>query len=116
MPDRTSPGSPPSPVVGRRAVLLGTAALALAACSETPASGEPGTWSATTRIPEPSSSSSAAPTADASTTSAPPPLPAGRVYAIAPNEPEPVAKEKAVRLVEATSAWRPGASDVAAHA
>lgn len=115
MPDRTSTGSLASPLVGRRAVLLGTATLGLAACSETLPSGGPAT-SATTRIPEPSSSSSAAPTAESSTTSAPPPLPAGRVYPIAPNEPEPVAKEKAVRLVEATSAWGPGGSDEAAVA
>jgi hypothetical protein len=106
----------PMGMPGRRAVLLGAAALGLAACSETPSSGAPGATSATTRIPEPSSTSSAAPTPETPTTSAPPPLPAGRVYPIAPNEPEPVAKEKAVRLVEATSAWGPGASDEAAVA
>ncbi len=116
MPDRTSRGFRASPVVGRRAVLLGAAALGLAACSEAPSSGGPGTASATTRIPEPSSSSSAPATAATPTTSAPPPLPAGRVYPIAPNEPEPVAKEKAVRLVEATSAWGPDGSDQAAVA
>jgi hypothetical protein len=38
------------------------------------------------------------------------------VYPIAPNEPEPVAKEKAVRLVEATSAWGAGGSGEAAVA
>ncbi|HEY6743651.1 MAG TPA: hypothetical protein VI110_14925, partial [Lapillicoccus sp.] len=104
-----SPRDTPS----RRALLLGTAALGLAACSETPAPGAPGTTSATTRIPEPSRTTSVTPTP---TTSAPPPLPSSRVFPIAPNEPEPVAKEKAVRLVEATSAWGPGASEAAAVA
>jgi hypothetical protein len=107
MPDRTSPAPPASPVVRRRAVLLGAAALGLAACSETPPSAGPGTTSATTRRPEPSPTTTPTPTP---TTSAPPPLPASRVYPIARNEPEPVAKEKAVRLVEATSAWGAGAS------
>jgi hypothetical protein len=116
MPDPTSPGSPASPVVGRRAVLVGAAALGLAACSEKTSSGGPGTTSATTPRPEPSSSSSAAPTAETRTTAAPPPLPASRVYPIAPNEPEPVAKEKAVRLVEATSAWGIGGAELPAVA
>ncbi|HEU4330846.1 MAG TPA: hypothetical protein VFR40_06975, partial [Lapillicoccus sp.] len=102
----------PRGMPGRRAVLFGAAALGLAGCTEAPAPGGAGSPSATSRIPEPSSSStSETPTP---TTSAPPPLPASRVYPIAPNEPEPVAKEKAVRLVEATSAWGAGGSSDAA--
>lgn len=94
---------------GRRAVLLGAAALGVAGCTEAPTRPGGAPSSASTRIPEPSSSSSPAPSTP--TTPVPPPLPASRVYPIAPNEPEPVAKEKAVRLVEATSAWGPGGAD-----
>ena len=103
----------PRDTPSRRAVLLGAAALGLAACSETPAPSAPARTSATTRTPQPSPTTSVAPSP---TTSAPPPLPSSRVFPIAPNEPEPVAKEKAVRLVEATSAWGPGTSEAAAVA
>jgi len=103
----------PTGLPGRRAVLLGAAALGLTGCTEAPT--ESGSSPATRGVPSPSESNTPTPPAT-STTATPPPLPAGRVYPIAPNEPEPVAKEKAVRLVEATSAWAPGALDEAAVA
>jgi hypothetical protein len=96
---------------GRRAVLLSAAALGLAGCTEAPGSSP-----ATTGIPEPSRGPNPTPPPPISTTVSPPPLPPGRAYPIAANEPEPVAKEKAVRLVEVTSAWGTGGSGEAAVA
>jgi hypothetical protein len=110
MRDRTSTARSRSPVVARRALLLGAAALGAAACTSPPPSEVARSVSASTRVPEPAVTPSASPT---STTAGLPPLPASRVYPIAPNEPEPAAKERAVRLVEATSAWGPGAADAA---
>ncbi len=114
MPDRHLASTPRPPLVGRRAVLLGAAAVGLAGCTEAAAPGGAATAPASAGIPSPSSSTTttATPT-PTTTTTAPPPLPASRVFPIAPNEPEPVAKERAVRLVEATSAWGPGGADEA---
>jgi hypothetical protein len=107
-------------VVGRRAVLLGAVAVGLAGCTEAAGPGGPVTAPAPAgtgiRSSSASPSSSATTVAPTSTTAAPPPLPASRVFPIAPNEPEPVAKERAVRLVEATSSWGPGGADPGAVA
>jgi hypothetical protein len=101
----------PTGMPGRRTVLLGAAALGLAGCTEASPPAGTGSSPATASTPSTSPSTSPSPTpTPASTTTAPPPLPASRVYPIAPNEPESVAKERAVRLVEATSAWSAGGS------
>ena len=114
MPDRTSPPSSGSPLVGRRTVLLGAAVTGLAGCSEAAAPGGSATARASIGIPSSASSTTTTPTPTPTPTStAPSPLPASRVFPIAPNEPEPVAKERAVRLVEATSSWGPGGADPA---
>ncbi|HEU5000202.1 MAG TPA: hypothetical protein VFT68_14770 [Lapillicoccus sp.] len=108
---------------GRRALLLGAAGVGLAGCTDPPAATSTGSAPATTGIPETSTTTTTTTTSTTSTTPTPtpttsalPPLPASRVYPIAPNEPEPVAKEKAVRLVEATSAWGVGGSGEASVA
>ena len=114
MPDRPLASTSRPPLVGRRAVLLGAAAVGLAGCTEAAAPGGAATAPASTGIPSPSSSTTTTATPTPTpTTTAPPPLPASRVLPIAPNEPEPVAKERAVRLVEATSSWGPGGADEA---
>jgi hypothetical protein len=120
-PSARPPRPPRPPEVGRRAVLLGAAAMGLVGCTEAAAPSGDATPAVGRGIPSPprstTTSTIATPTiatpttATPSTTSAPPPLPPGRVFPIAPNEPEPVAKERAVRLVEATSSWGPGGRD-----
>jgi hypothetical protein len=113
MRDLTPAASTASPGVGRRSLLLGAVALGVGGCTEAPPTRGAAPTSAATGIPEPPSSSS---TVSATSTSTAPALPASRVFLIAPNEPEPVAKERAVRLVEATSSWAPGGTDQAAVA
>ncbi len=112
------------PRLGRRAVLLGAAGLGLAACTGDPggsaASTAAGTGSTTpSSTSATTSTSSTAPTSSASSTTATPtvaPLPASAVWPISPNEPEPVAKERAVRLIESLTAWTSGQSDSTAAA
>ena len=106
---------------GRRAFVLGCAgsvAAGLAACTAgsggTDAATSPATTAstdvATTAAPQ---ATVAVPATTARpTTTALPALPASRVFPISANEPEPVAKERAVRLVEAVSAWTRGQGGV----